>query len=171
MLCKQHVFSAIFLIYAPVMAWFVRGQIIDTILAIGFSPSKVLAQKRLKRHLNKESILSRLLLTPFLKEADQNRWKTRLIVLWWWLALLTTFAEIAIAICGFVCPVFFSTKLLTIVLVVPMWLFAVAMAFDSFVVPEHRKDPGISTFECGFITLGAFGGGIVYILLNLLNLW
>lgn len=171
MLCKQYVFSVIILIYAPILAWFVRWQVMELALAIGFSRDKVLTQKRLRRHLNKEPFKNRFLLIAFLKEADQKRWEVFLGILWWWITLLNTFVEIAIALCGFVFPAFFSTKLLTIVLAVPMWLFAVVFAFDSFAVPEHRKDPGISTFECGFITLGVLGSGIVYLILNFLDLW
>ena len=171
MLYKQHVFSAIVLIYVPFLVWLVRGQIIDLALDIGFSREKSRTQKRLKRHLKKETILDRLFLMSFLKETDQNRWKIWIGILWWWFTLLIAFIETAIALCGFVFSTFFSTKLLTLVLVTPMWLFAVALAFDSFVCPSHRKDPGISTFECGFITLGVLGSGIIYLILNFLDLW
>lgn len=168
---SQYVLSTILLFYVPLFAWLVRSQIVALILDTGFSQKKAITQKRFKRHLKKESISTRFFLIAFLKETDQNYWKVWLGVIWWWISLAISLFEIVIALVGFIFPDIFNLRLLRITLGIPMWLFGVALAFDSFSVPTHRKDPGISTFECGAITLGALGSGIAYVILNLLNLW
>lgn len=171
MLQKQHVFSAIILVLAPVLARVCWSLISGTMVEIGFSKNKTITQKRLRRRLKKEPFPDRFFLTVFLREADQKRWAIRTAAIWWWVTLLITMAEVVLAICGFLLPAFFSTGLITAALATPLWLAATALAYDSFVDPVHRKDPGIDTAECGVITAGVFFGGIAYIVLNLMGLW
>ena len=89
----------------------------------------------------------------------------------WWFTLLVTVAEAVLAVCGFLLPAFFTTGLITAGLVTPLWLAGTAFAFDAFVDPTQRKNPGNGDFECGVITVGALVGGLVYIVMNLMGLW
>ena len=171
MLQKQHIFSAIILILALALAGVTWSLISGTMVEIGFSKKKTVTQKHLRRRLRKEPFWPRFSLSVFLREADQKRWAVWAGAIWWWFTLLVTLAEAALAICGFLLPAFFSTGIITAGLVAPLWLVATALAFDSFVDPAHRKDPGNGDFECGVITAGALVGGLVYIVLNLMGLW
>lgn len=167
----QLFFSVLLLICVPVMSYLTRMCVADTMLEIGFSKDRQISKKRIARRNDDASLLERLLLIHILKKADQKRTIIWAGILWWWIVLLSAIAELCLGLCIFFIPDLFSMKVITLGAFVPFWNFGTTLSFHMYLVPQSRKDPGISDFECGCIALGVLVGGAVFLILYSLDLW
>lgn len=167
----QHLFSALILICTPLGAYLTKLSIDHTLLHMGFRDDNQIVRKRIQRHHKAFPYLERLLMFSFIKNSDQNRVIVWIYAIWWWLVLLVTLIETVLGILGLFIPDLLNIKIVTICFFVSAWFPGIAISFDSYLVPEHRKDPGISSFECGFIAFGILLGGLGFIVLYTLGLW
>lgn len=167
----QYLFSALILVCTPLGAYITKLCVDHTLLHMGFGDDNQIIRKRIQRHHKSVPFSERLLMLSFIKNSDQNRVIVWIYAVWWWLVLLVTLIEIVLGILGLFISGLLNDKIATICFFVSVWFSGIAMSFDSYLVPEHRKDPGMSDFECGFIAFGVLLGGLGFIVLYALGLW